>query len=140
MPARTLGERAIQQADQKFRNTPEGREKHKMTQKRYRDTPTGLLVSAAANARRRGRECTLTPQDVEGLVAPMRCAVTGMPLIWGGHKHPLSPSLDRKDNSLGYTPENTQCVALWVNYARSTRDLEEFKAVLRQFDPTKMTR
>jgi len=99
-------------------------------------TPKSILARLRGHSAARGRECTLTADQVAGLLAPMRCAVTGAALHWpaGGPTYDLlAPSLDRIDNREGYVPGNVHCVALWVNLARNGAALEDFLAVLQTF-------
>ena len=64
----------------------------------------------------------------------MRCSVTGLELQWGtpGTKCLLSPSIDRIDNAIGYTRDNVQCVAVWVNLARNDAPLNVFQAMIEK--------
>ena len=94
----------------------------------YRQTPRGragvLLFFAAKRSREAGRTCELDLQDIATRIAGGRCEVTGLPfdLKPSLHKHrsnPWAPSLDRRDSSKGYTPDNVQVVVAAYNYAKS---------------------
>lgn len=119
-----------------YRASNKGRQTRKAYQKRVSASPKGLLLTARGRAHKAGLAFNLTLDFVEGLTAGMKCAITGMALKW--ESGPLQPSLDRIIPELGYFRENVQCTARWANFARSNLPLEEFKAVLRQFDPTKV--
>jgi len=80
------------------------------------------LATYQKNAQRRNLEFTLTRSCVVQLLqrCHWRCAVTGIEFTretFGGAKAPFSPSIDRIDNSKGYTPDNTRIVCLIVNIA-----------------------
>ncbi len=78
-----------------------------------------LLRNTRARAKQRGRECTLTLEDVTALTASMVCSRTGLVLQWGqGNKSPWAPSLDRQDNARGYTRDNVELVCWAYNRAR----------------------
>jgi len=49
-----------------------------------------------------------------------------------GTRSPYLPSLDRIDNKLGYTPENTQLTSLAWNQARNVRSIETTKEFFRK--------
>lgn len=81
-----------------------------------------ILHQVQGNLRRsreRHLESSLTLEDVERLLAPMTCAVTGHGLHWGrsgAHRlNPWAPSIDRVDNAAGYAPGNVQLVCWAYN-------------------------
>lgn len=54
-----------------------------------------------------------------------RCAQSGLELHLtcpdtGDSRNPWSPSLDRKDRTQGYTPENVQIVCMMYNVAKAS--------------------
>jgi hypothetical protein len=93
-------------------------------------------ISRAKN-RRDGKKITLTPLEAFeiGVKQKWRCAGTNLELefVRGGTYYggkwcnPLSCSIDRIDNSKGYTKDNVQLVTWAFNRARMNVDLEEFK-------------
>lgn len=95
-----------------------------------------MLHDARWNARKAGRECTITYDDVDRAHGP-RCAVTGLPFdmkvtLHGGRlKNMNAPSLDRKDSSKGYVPGNIQVVLEWVNRAKARASQRQFFSRLR---------
>jgi hypothetical protein len=52
------------------------------------------------------------------------------------NKNPNYVSLDRIDNSKGYTEDNVQLVPRWQNYARNSCTAKEFKKLLLQIKET----
>ena len=95
-----------------------------------------MLHDARWNARKAGRACTITYEDIDRAFKD-RCAITGMPFdmsltVSGGRlQNPNAPSLDRKDSGKGYVPGNIQVVLEWVNQAKRTASQRQFKAKLR---------
>lgn len=96
--------------------------------RRYRRTVKGweanLLTRAKRRAERHGREFTLTREWLSPLLAPLVCAATGVPLTLEPG-NPNVPSIDRKDSTKGYTPENCWVVSWEYNNAKKDRPLEE---------------
>lgn len=87
------------------------------------DNPAwAMLGRCRYSAKRRGQECTITVADIEALLAPMVCSVTGLPLTLeasGSSKsNPWAPSVDRIDGSKGYVPGNIRVVCWAFNMMR----------------------
>lgn len=82
-----------------------------------------ILANSKGRAKKIGLEHTVTMADLKQLAADSRycCAVTG--LMFSNEKQgksktrPFFPSLDRKDSSKGYTPDNCRLVSVVANYA-----------------------
>ena len=76
------------------------------------------------NAAARGYEFRLTVENVVKMWDNQggRCAISGIEMS----KSPRTWSLDRKDNSLGYTPENVWLVEKRLNIMRNVIGVEEF--------------
>ncbi len=78
-----------------------------------------LLTTTKTRARLKGLEWGLTDEYFYGRLAPMRCEVSGLPLIFDGRKHgPWRPSVDKIDPNKGYTPDNVQIVCWIYNRAK----------------------
>lgn len=77
--------------------------------------------------RRKNVDPNLTRRDIENLVEPMICSVTGVKLRWDLDisRDPLGPSIDRINCSKGYSLENIRLTSLVYNQARSTYSNEE---------------
>ena len=71
--------------------------------------------------RRKDVDPELTLEDIEEILAPMVCSVTGTQLIWDVDKpyDPLKPSIDRIDSDKGYTRSNLRLTSLVYNIAKS---------------------
>lgn len=82
-----------------------------------------LYSSAKNNAKTRNIPFELTKEDVAVMLEETRghCQLTGIAFSWkrvdGLRRRPLIPSLDRKDNSKGYTINNCRIVCAVVNLA-----------------------
>jgi len=100
-------------------------------------------ISRAKN-RRDGKEITLTPEQAfaVGEQQEWRCAISGVELeftrggtYWGGKWcNPLSCSIDRKDNTKGYTKGNIQLVTWAQNKSRGSTSLKEYKQIMGYLD------
>ena len=82
---------------------------------RRRRRGRALLAVARYRARVKGIPCTVTADAVQAAVDAGVCQLTGIPFNLDGGKTWDSPSLDRKDPKLGYTPRNTRVVLYAVN-------------------------
>lgn len=82
-----------------------------------------LFLSARARAKRKGLEFTL---DVKDVVIPEVCPVLGINME--------SPSLDRKDNSKGYTKDNTRVISNRANSLKKDATLEELQLLCKYME------
>lgn len=79
-------------------------------------------------ARKKGIEFTLTEADI---VIPDICPVLGIPLVKGiGQPHMASPSMDRIDNSKGYTKDNTEVISMRANLLKADATIDEIERIL----------
>ena len=97
--------------------------------------PRQKMVYAARNrARIGGLECTITKDDI---MIPETCPVLGIPLaarVGAGRSNrdhvENSPSLDRIDNSKGYTLGNIAVISMRANMIKNNATLAELKAIV----------
>lgn len=108
------------------RNPELARERGRKASRRWKagNLAKNLLFRCRQNAKDRGRECTLTVEDIETMLVPMVCAATGLPLSLdhpggGSKRNPWAPSVDRIDCSRGYLPGNVRVVCWAFNTMRS---------------------
>jgi len=87
---------------------------------------------------RRNLEFSLTLDQVLDVLQTQngKCALTGWNLEFTrggdmGGRNPQGCTLDRKDNSKGYTKENIQLVCCRVNIMRSNLSIEDFTNLCR---------
>ena len=99
------------------------KEKQRDTQRKYRERhpERGLWRNARLRAKKVGMEFTITPDDI---IIPQGCPVFGEPFETGGMK---AASLDRIDNSRGYTPDNIQVISRRANTMKGDSTPEEMK-------------
>lgn len=100
-----------------------------------------LILSARATSKRRGHSPpTINEQWVQDqFQSSSRCPYTGIEIIPANVSNqlrcPWQPSLDRIDNSITYTPENTKLTSWFWNCYRNTLPidvaLENFRGVVR---------
>lgn len=86
-----------------------------------------LLHQRKRKAKERGIEFTITKDDVRELT-PSVCPVLGIPLSFEGELD-TSPSIDRLDNSKGYTRENIRIISTRANRIKSDGTSEEHRRV-----------
>lgn len=81
-----------------------------------------MLNQMRRRAKDAGYPCTMTKEDLETLLVPMVCAVTGLPLVWKGsdRSNPWSPSPDKIDRANGYVLGNVRITCWLYNWARGT--------------------
>jgi hypothetical protein len=88
-----------------------------------------MFLSAKKRAQRKGLEFNLKRED---LIIPETCPIFGIPLEFGDVNHLMnSPSLDRIDNSKGYTPENIWIISYRANTIKNNATLEELKVIVK---------
>jgi hypothetical protein len=96
-----------------------------------------LYNQMRARARTKGRDCTVTEQDLHDLWTAQNgcCALTGVPMT-----HTYSPdmvavsritngSVDRVDSAVGYVPGNVQFVCVRVNLMKGPMREEQLFAL-----------
>jgi hypothetical protein len=91
---------------------------------------TQLFNNAKTRSKQRNWEFDLTREWVEERLNKGLCAVSNLPFVFNRPtgtktKNPFAPSIDRKDNSRGYTRENCQIVMSWYNMAKADHTEEE---------------
>lgn len=77
-----------------------------------------LYLHKLNNAKERGIGFSLTLSDMERIVQRKTCYYSGQKLI-RENNHKNRPTFDRKDNSKGYTKENTVVCCHWVNQMKN---------------------
>lgn len=95
-----------------------------------RDRRSLLLDGAKKRAKRDGRDFSLVKEDI---IIPEVCPVLGTKLLdprnnlGGKHKMENGASIDRVDNSKGYTPDNIIIVSRKVNNIKGAATVEELR-------------
>lgn len=84
---------------------------------------------------RRSKDCSLTLEDVEQLIATGVCSVTGLRYSLdhdgSSKRNPWAPSIDRLDNSRGYHLGNVRAVCCAFNLMRGDFSDEVVRTLAR---------
>jgi hypothetical protein len=91
-----------------------------------------MLWDSRKRAKAKGLEHTLTISDLYELFTAT-CPISGVDLLWQcGHGKPqdTSPSLDRLDPTLGYTPDNVWLISYRMNRIKNDATLAELSMIL----------
>jgi len=85
------------------------------------------------NAEMRSKDWSITAQDANLVLENQnhKCALTGVDISANGPLESMTASLDRIDNSIGYTKNNIQWVHKRINMMRGTLSIDEFKEMCR---------
>ena len=82
-----------------------------------------MLQGARRRAKLKGLECDLTREDI---IIPKECPILGIPLFKGTKScYYNSPTIDRIDNSKGYTKDNIQIISMKANSMKNAASFEE---------------
>ncbi len=99
---------------------------HILTEKnknRKKNIVTSLLSNCKLRASQKNLEFDLTKEDI---VIPTLCPILLKPLICGDkNDYSFSPSVDRIDNSKGYTKDNIQVISMKANKMKNNATKEE---------------
>lgn len=82
------------------------------------------------NASKRNIPFSLTADDIKELVDNAVCFYSGEKLNFRNDNNPLRFSIERVDNSKGYTKENSVACSVRYNLLKNDYTLEEFKAMM----------
>lgn len=97
-----------------------------------------LWSHAKYRAKRKGLEHTLDEQAIIDVLEKGRCEATNIEFVFQipdvkNKHHPYSPSIDRIDSNLGYTPENCQIVVYAFNSIKNQWDMDIIHYVITQY-------
>ncbi len=106
-----------------------------------------MYSGAKKRASDKGLAFTISLEDIDNLILRQedRCALSGVKLNWEWVKMgkrvcpPDRASLDRKDSSEGYTPDNVQLVTDIVNRCKNMYAESEFLEMCQQVTETNIT-
>lgn len=94
-----------------------------------------LFSQIKASAKKRGIPFDLTRADLGRLTFPITCPILGFPLKFNTGKVQFdSYSIDRIDNTMGYTVDNIIVVSHRVNQLKSNASLEEMKLIVEFYE------
>lgn len=122
-----------------YSQSEKGKEYYKEYFKRYRpilkaDWPRDTLRSIKDRCKTRNYEFDLS---IEDLSVPDVCPVLGIPVIQGYINRDYRPSVDRVDNTKGYTKGNVRVISLRANRIKSDASLEELKQIVSYMEAHK---
>ncbi len=93
--------------------------------------PSGQFSAAKYGAKKRGLAFTIDQDDVP---IPEICPALGIPLDWSDYDH--TPSIDRVDNTLGYTPGNVAVISRRANGIKRDASVDELKSIVAYMERT----
>lgn len=97
-------------------------------ERRKTNLERAMVNGARWRAKRDSVPFDLSPEDI---VVPSHCPILGIELKVNGHRATEgSPSLDRKDPSLGYVRGNVRVVSMRANRLKSDGSLDEFRKIV----------
>jgi hypothetical protein len=87
-----------------------------------------------SSAASRGYEFHLTPEIIWRLYLQQgkKCNLSGIPIGFSGKAINNTTSIDRIDNSLGYTEENVQLLHVKINMMKHALDQDEFISLCKK--------
>jgi len=99
--------------------------------RRERNPAKSMIERSRKGAAKRGLEFTITEADIQPL--PRFCPVLGLELYYLSTRPcpPNAASLDRLDNTKGYTQGNVWVISYRANSLKGDSTLEEIKQLLR---------
>ena len=86
-----------------------------------------MLRSARQRAKQKNMECNITQNDIH---IPKICPVFKVPFVKGTE---YAPSLDRIDNTKGYTPENIVVVSRKANVMKNNGSVQDLKMLVEYY-------
>lgn len=111
--------------------------KHKKYQRQYylniinnaEEWPRKAILEIRHRAKERNLEFNI---EVSDIIVPEICPVLNIPIILGkGRNNPNAPSIDRIDNSKGYTKNNIRVISLRANHIKNNATVEELEKILK---------
>ena len=112
--------------------------KNKLKEKRlfkYKNNLSNVLFfGAKERAKKKNLEFSLKKEDI---IIPSICPVLGIPLFYKrthGKPNPNSPSIDRINNSKGYTIDNIIIVSRRANVLKNDSSIQELKKIISFYE------
>jgi hypothetical protein len=107
-----------------------------MSTKQYRSSLKGWARLQHYRSRNRAQELDLDfDLTTDWLLAnlPQHCPVLGIPIVVGCDRNQLdnAPSVDRVDNSKGYTMANCRIISYRANHLKNSASRQELHAILQ---------
>lgn len=93
-----------------------------------------LWNSARNRCKKSGMEFSISREDI---IIPTHCPLLGIKISLDDGEMATSPSLDRKDASKGYVPENVWVISHRANQIKNDATKEEIQLMLENWDKMK---
>ena len=94
------------------------------------DPRNRLFLGARERTKKRGLEFSITKEHI---VIPDVCPLLGIPIVVGANDRLHSPSLDRKDSTKGYIPDNVWVISTRANTLKNDASLDELKLIVENW-------
>lgn len=119
-----------EQNREKYRKYYRERAKKKYSSSKRRESyqkniVSEMLIAAKNRANKKNFDFTIEKDDV---IIPKECPVLGIPIIIGDKNG--APTLDRKDNNLGYIKGNIFVISKRANRLKSDSTLDELEKII----------
>jgi len=105
--------------------------KDKWDRKRGQDPRVRMFLNARERSKKKNLDFTITKEDI---VIPDKCPLLGIDIIPKAKDRIHSPSLDRKDSTRGYTPDNIWVVSSRANTLKNDATLQELKTLVENLE------
>jgi hypothetical protein len=104
------------------------RDTNNVTYRRWKekDPIRAMLQGVKGSAKRRNLSCTITTKH---LAVPALCPILGIPLVFTRKRSDNTPSVDRIDNSKGYTPKNIVVCSWRANMLKKDATIKELEMI-----------
>lgn len=100
----------------------------KYSRKTDRSKISKLICNARKRALVKNLDFCISTKDIK---IPERCPILGTRLFFNGPKMSKNtPTIDRKDSSKGYTPDNIQIISFRANELKNNATKEEIRLLL----------
>lgn len=108
----------------KEKGTPPPRSRQPRVREAYVHKPElKMFMASKRRAKEKGLDHTISKDDI---VIPSHCPLLGIPIFANSKiAGPNSPSLDRKNNSLGYVPGNVWVISFKANVCKGAMTADE---------------
>lgn len=112
--------------------TEEGKELNSTRYKRWKqkDPIKAMLVGVRGNASKKNLPCTITVDDIN---IPKLCPILNIPLEFSNKRTYNTPSIDRIDNTKGYTPDNIVVCSWRANMLKKDATITELQLITEYY-------
>lgn len=124
--------KALLEQNPELKRIDQERSKISSMKRRHNNPERVLLYEARKRAKKKNIECSI---NIEDIFIPDFCPVLKIPIIFGrGKRLDNSPSIDRIDNTKGYTKENICVISFRANALKNNATIEELMAIVNYME------